>query len=85
MNTLGKLVDELTVVNLKIWHLEDVKRDAEADDTAVANATRKTNVLNGERNNLIEEIDQLVADYIAYRKTPQVSAVGSTKVYGKQK
>jgi len=85
MITLGKLVDELTVVNLKIWHLEDVKRDAEADDTAVANATRKTNVLNGERNNLIETIDQLIADYIGYRKKPEVSSVGSTKVYGKQK
>jgi len=85
MITLGKLIDELTIVNLKIWHLEDVKRDDEANDSAIANATRKTNVLNVERNNLIEEIDQLIADYIGYRKTPTIAAVGSTKVYGKQK
>jgi len=59
MDTMGSLVDKLTIVNLKIWMFEDVKRDSQ-NDHEIADATRKTNVLNQQRNNLIQEIDELV-------------------------
>ena len=63
MDTLGSLIDKLTIVNLKIWMFEDVKRDSK-NDHIVADATRKTNILNRQRNNLIQEIDELVIGLI---------------------
>jgi hypothetical protein len=79
---LGELIDKLTIVNLKIWHLEDIKRDSD-DDSKVANACRKTNVLNTQRNLLMEEIDNLMVRYHNGEK-PKASHHGSTKIYGKQ-
>lgn len=79
---LGDLIDKLCIVNLKIWHLEDVKRDSN-DDHKVADACRKTNVLNTQRNELMEEIDNLMIRYHNGEK-PKSSYQGSTKIYGKQ-
>jgi hypothetical protein len=80
--TLGSLVDKLTVVNLRIWMLEDVKRDA-TDDHAIAEATRKTNVLNQQRSDLIQEIDELVIGLVSGTKQMKSYGQGTTKAYGK--
>ena len=73
--TIGNLIDQLTIVNLKIWNLEDLKRDSD-DDTVIADACRKTNVLNVQRNELIAAIDEEI--------TGQSSHL-NTKTYGKKK
>jgi len=83
METVGNLIDKLTVTNLKIWHLEDLKRDS-SDDKLVANATRKTNTLNQLRNDLIQEIDETINKMIVSREPVKLYGQGSTKVYGKQ-
>ena len=57
--TIGNLFDKLTIVNLKIWRQEDIKRSSN-DDHEIAEATRKTNVLNQQRNDLVQEIDELI-------------------------
>lgn len=59
METPGSLIDKLTIVNLKIFKAEDIKRDKLASDQVIAEATRLTNALNTHRNNLIKEIDTL--------------------------
>lgn len=59
METPGSLIDKLTIVNLKIFKAEDMKRDKLASDQVIADATRLTNTLNQHRNDLIKEIDQL--------------------------
>ena len=58
MDTLGSLIDKLSVVNIKIFHLVDVVEDKTADDIAVAAAARKAQTLNRERSNLINEINE---------------------------
>ena len=80
MDTIGSLIDKLTIVNLKIWVFEDVKRDSK-DDWKVADATRKTNVLNQQRNNLIQEIDEFVIGLTDGSKTMKSCEV--IKKYGK--
>lgn len=82
METLGSLVDKLSIVNLKIWHQEDIKRDA-TEDRKVAEATRKTNILNQERTDLIQEIDTLIKDAIEGRITLKNYKQGDTKSYGR--
>lgn len=81
MDTMGSLIDKLTIVNLKIWIFEDVKRDSK-DDCKVADATRKTNILNQQRNNLIQEIDELIIGLINGSKIMKSCEI--IKKYGKE-
>ena len=57
METIGNLIDKLTIANLRIWTAEDKKRDAKASDKQIADATKVTNIVNSQRNDLIQEID----------------------------
>ncbi len=70
---LGEIIDELIIINMKIWACEDAKRIHENDDKIVADACRKTNVLNPRRNALIAAINEMVG---------QDSVVG-IKLYGR--
>lgn len=73
--TIGNMIDQLTVTNLKIWAFEDIKRKTDATDKEIADATRKTNILNVQRNLLIQGIDEELG---------QTSfGQGDTKIYGK--
>ncbi len=82
MDTFGNLVDKLTIVNLKIWNYEDIKRNSN-DDKAISEATKKTNILNQQRNDLIQEIDEMLIEasngVINFKNYKQ----GETKKYGK--
>jgi hypothetical protein len=82
METIGNLIDKLTIVNLKIWKLEDIKRDPNGTDKTIADATRKTNVLNPERNAIIQSIDELVNDLISGKRQMPSYKQGDTKIYG---
>jgi FkbM family methyltransferase len=82
MDTFGNIVDKLTIVNLKIWKFEDIKRDPSKTDAEIAEATRKTNILNQQRNDLIQELDEMLIDaskgVIKFKNYKQ----GETKSYG---
>ena len=58
--TPGSIIDKLVTVNMKLWHQEDVVRDNIDDDAIVAEAKRRINVLNGQRNRLIHELDGML-------------------------
>ena len=57
-NDLGKLVSELSEVNVRLWHEEDKARLPEKD--IVFSAKRNIDVLNQKRCDLIEKIDDAV-------------------------
>jgi uncharacterized protein YpiB (UPF0302 family) len=80
--TIGQLIDELSIVNIKIWMAEDIKRDPNATDKQIADATRKTNIANQQRNDLIQSIDEGL-NVIAKGETQKLYNQGSTKMYGK--
>ena len=82
--TIGNLIDQLGIVNHKIYILEDIKRDAKATDSQIADATRKTNTLNSLRNNLIESLD-LAMNEIAKGNQQKLYGQGTTKMYGKKR
>jgi len=83
METIGNLIDKLTVVNIRIWMCEDIKRNPGAADSEIAKATRVTNVANQQRNDLIQEIDQEINQLIISGKPQKLYSQGSTKMYGK--
>jgi len=80
--TLGNLIDQLSVVNLRIWHAEDKKRDKSATDKEIADACRLTNICNSQRNDLIEEIDKKINHMVQTGELQKLYGQGSTKMYG---
>jgi hypothetical protein len=83
MDTVGSLIDKLTVVNIRIWTCEDVKRNQSASDSEIAKATKITNIANQQRNDLIQEIDERINELIICNKPQKLYSQGLTKLYGK--
>lgn len=83
MDSIGNLIDKLTIANIRIWMAEDIKRDANATDKQIADATRITNVANSYRTDLIQEIDEKINELIISGKPQKLYKQGSTKMYGK--
>lgn len=84
METIGNLIDKLTVVNIRIWMAEDIKRSPTASDADIASATRITNVANQQRNDLIQEIDEHINHMVKTGEVQKLYKQGSTKMYGKK-
>lgn len=82
METLGSLIDKLCIVNMKEWHQEDIKRKPNATDKEIADATRKTNILNKQRSSLIQEIDQYLEDVLSGKRKHKHFNEADTKIYG---
>ena len=83
METVGNLIDKLTIVNIRIWMAEDIKRDPNASDEKISNATKLTNIANVQRNDLIQEIDEILNHMVKTGETQKLYKQGSTKMYGK--
>ena len=83
METIGNLIDKLTVTNIRIWMAEDIKRKVDATDNEIAKATKLTNIANQQRNDLIQEIDEMINDMIINNKPQKLYKQGSNKMYGK--
>lgn len=84
MTTIANLIDQLTIVNIRIWNAEDVKRNRGASDKEIANATRLTNIANQQRNDLIQEIDEKLNHMTETGELQKLYKQGSTKMYGKK-
>ncbi len=84
-DTFGDLIDNLIIANIRLWHIEDEKRESinllsqDNENTAKLNEkivylSQMVNKTNAERNNLIDRINaslRVIADY----KIEQVSSV----------
>jgi hypothetical protein len=84
MDTVGNLIDKLSIVNLRIWMAEDIKRNPQATDKQLADATRLTNICNSQRNDLIQEIDEKINLLVETGQGQKLYKQGSTKTYGKE-
>jgi hypothetical protein len=83
METIGNLIDKLTIANIRIWMAEDIKRDKNATDKQIADATKITNTANSYRTDLIQEIDETINEMISTGKLQKLYKQGSSKMYGK--
>ena len=79
--TLGNLIDQLTIANVRIWMAENIKRDSKSTDAQVAAAARITNTTNQLRNDLIQAIDEGLNE-MAEGKTQKLYRQGSVKLHG---
>ncbi len=55
--TLGSLIDKLSVANIRLWHLEDRRRDMTLSDSQRLAAADAVSVVNKQRNDLMDELD----------------------------
>lgn len=78
METLGSLVDKLTIANVRLWHLEEKRRDLSLPDSERLKAADAVAVVNSERNNLVDEIDHLASEAL---KTGRFPVVPKVKLY----
>ena len=76
--TLGSLIDKLTIANIRLWHLEDLRRDLRLSDRKRLAAADKIAVVNSERNDLMDEIDEYL--YKALRGKVKIKAP-KVKIY----
>ena len=51
-------------VNFELWHQEDMARDPDAPDSKIASVKRAIDVLNQQRNDMIERMDQYLLDVL---------------------
>jgi hypothetical protein len=58
--TLGSLIDKLTIANIRLWHLEDVRRDRSLSDKDRLKAADAISEVNQQRNDLMDEIDEFL-------------------------
>jgi len=84
METIGNLVDKLSIVNIRIWFAEDIKRNKAATDKQLADACRVTNIANSQRNDLIQEIDEALNKMVTTGELQKLYKQGSTKMYGRE-
>jgi len=64
VDTIGSLIDKLTIANIRLWHLEDIRRDLSLSDKERLKACDQISVVNKQRNNLIDEIDNIINESI---------------------
>jgi hypothetical protein len=69
--TVGGLIDKITISNLKLWHLEDEVRRTDVDNDYVVKVKRNIDIMNQQRNDLVEELDDLLGDYIEGKVKPR--------------
>jgi len=83
MDTIGNLIDKLSIVNIRIWFAEDIKRNPGTTDKQLADACKITNIANSQRNDLIQEIDELLNNMVSTGELQRLYRQGATKMYGR--
>lgn len=56
--------------NFDLWHTEDEARSPEASDARIAQVKRRIDATNQLRNDLVEQIDQVLLSWLAERSLP---------------
>lgn len=81
METLGSLIDKLSIANCRLWALEDRRRDRRLSDAERLEAADMVASVNAQRNSLIDEIDQLFADAVSGKTLVKKLRDPKNKVY----
>ena len=54
--------------NFELWHKEDIARDPHASDSEIASIKRSIDILNQKRNDMIEQIDHYLVNFLKSEK-----------------
>ncbi|MCL1890382.1 MAG: DUF4254 domain-containing protein [Desulfovibrionaceae bacterium] len=70
--SLGMAVDRLSILALKIYHMEEQTRRNDADAAHRESCRKKTTILREQRSDLVQAVLDLVEDYLSGRKQPKL-------------
>ena len=70
--TVGSLVDKISIVELKIYHMREQAQRADATAELRAQCADKLVILDLQRDDLVEELTTLVDDIAAGRVVPRI-------------
>ncbi len=68
METVGSLVDKLSINELKIYHMEEQNRRIDVDEKFHEDCNLRLSILKMQRDDLREELQSLMDDVLAGRK-----------------
>ena len=68
METVGSLVDKLSINELKIFHMEEQNRRTDVDEKFHDDCELRLKILRVQRDDLTEELQTLMDDVLAGRK-----------------
>lgn len=75
METLGSLIDKISIVNIKIWHLEERRNDKSLPDKERLKAADELTIFNRQRRKLCQEFDELMKKIIDEKEIPIVEQI----------
>ena len=70
--TVGWLCDKLSIIELKIYHMQEQADRADADPEFRERCSQRVQVMRMQRDDLAEELTQLVADIASGAVVPKV-------------
>ena len=70
--TVGSLVDKISIMELKIHHMAEQAERTDADDEFRAGCERRLSIMRTQRDDLSAELSTLLADISAGRVRPKV-------------
>lgn len=70
--TVGSLVDKISIMELKIYHMQEQAERDDADDAFRERCLERVSVLRMQRDDLAAELGTLLADIAAGRVVPKV-------------
>jgi len=70
--TIGSLVDKITIIELKIYHMREQAQRDDATEDFRARCVARLEVMREQRDDLATELTKLAADISGGRVTPKV-------------
>ena len=70
--SLGMAIDRLSILSLKIWHMDEQLQRTDVTPEHIASCRAKLNVLQEQRSDLARAVRHLVSEFIAGAKTPKL-------------
>jgi hypothetical protein len=70
--TVGSLVDKITIIELKIYHMQEQAQREDATEEFRVRCNQRLDVMREQRDDLAAEVARLVADMASGRVVPKV-------------
>ncbi len=61
IKALAQAISELSLRNIRCWHLEDEVRREDLPDSEIVKLKRKIDATNQERNDLMDKVDEILS------------------------
>lgn len=68
METVGSLIDKLSINELKIYHMTEQYERDDVDDAFKQDCINRLTILHTQRDDLVEELQQLINDVLAGKR-----------------